>query len=99
MAWSHGIGGFARDVSSSGSRIVVPSAQHFRHRDADTHAVHVFDARRGHLADRSVAGIASSAAIRGGTLAAVEEPVAYHDEDVTRGTHRLHTWIDGESDR
>lgn len=99
VAWSHGIGGFARDVSSSGSRIAVPSAQHFRRRDADTHAVHVFDAGDGHLAERSIAGIASSAAIGDGTLAAVEEPVEYHDEEVTRGSHRLHTWIDGELER
>jgi len=92
VAWDHAIGGFARDVSSSGSKIAVPSAQHFRRRDADTHAVHVFDARDGHLAERSIAGIASSAAIGDRTLAAVEEPVAYHDEKLTRGDHRLHTW-------
>ena len=90
--WTHDIGGFARDVSSSGARVAVPSAQHFRRRDADTHAVHAFDAGDGHLAERSIAGIASSAAIGDGTLAAVEEPVEYHDEGVTRGAHRLHTW-------
>lgn len=92
VAWTHGIGGFARDISAAESQIAVPSAQHFRQRDADSHAVHLFDARDGQLAERSVAGIASSAAIGDGTLAAVEEPVAYHDEAATRGAHRLHTW-------
>ncbi|MBB6647418.1 PQQ-binding-like beta-propeller repeat protein [Halobellus ruber] len=95
VAWTHDIGGFARDVSASGSHVAVPSAQHFRRRDADTHAVHVFDACGGHLAERSVPGIASSAAIGAETLAAVEEPVAYHDEDVTRGSHRLRAWSVG----
>lgn len=99
VAWSHEIGGFARDVSASGSRIAVPSAQHFRRRDADTHAVHVFDACNGHLAERSVPGIASSVAIGDDTLAAVEEPVEYHDEGVTRGGHRLHTWAIEGADR
>ena len=92
VAWTCGIGGFARDASVSGSLIAVPSAQHFRQRDADTHAVHVLDARDGRLTERSVSGIASSVAIDDGTLAVVEEPVAYHDEDATRGAHRLHTW-------
>ena len=92
VAWAHGIGGFARDVSVSGTQVAVPSAQHFRRRDADTHAVHRFDARGGHLGDQSVPGIAAAAAIADGTLAVVEEPVEYHDEGVERGAHRLHTW-------
>jgi len=95
VAWTHQIGGFARDVSTSGSRVAVPSAQHFRRRDADTHAVHLLDAHGGHLAQRSVPGIVSGAAVGDGTLAGVEEPVAYHDEGVTRGAHRLHTWAAG----
>ena len=90
VAWTHRIDGFARDVSTSGSQVVVPSAQHFRRRDADTHAVHVLDARRGHLDSRSIPGIAATAAIADGTLAAVEVPVEYHDEGVERGAHRLH---------
>ena len=92
VAWTHEIGGFARDISVSGSRVAVPSAQHFRKRDADTHAVHVFDAGRGHLGRQSVSGIAAAAAIADSTLAAVEEPVEYHDEGVDRGGHRLYTW-------
>ena len=92
VAWSHGIGGFARDISVSGSQVAVPSAQHFRRRDADTHAVHIFDTDRGHLGDQSVPGIAAAAAIADGTLGVIEEPVEYHDEGVERGTHRLHIW-------
>ena len=99
VAWTHAVGGFVRDVSTAGPRIVVPSAQHFRRRDADTHAVHLLDARRGHLAARSVPGIAAAGALGDGRLAAVEEPVAYHDEGVTRGRHRLHTWAVGDAER
>ena len=92
VTWTHGTGGFARDISVSGSRVAVPSAQHFRRRDADTHAVHVFDTDRGHLGDRSVSGIAAAAALADGTLGVIEEPVEYHDDGVERGGHRLHTW-------
>lgn len=99
VAWTHGVSGFARGVSAAGPLIAVPSAQHFRRRDADTHAVHVFDAERGHLAERSIPGIAAAVAVEEGILAAVEEPVAYHDEGIERGAHRLHTWRVGASDR
>jgi hypothetical protein len=96
VAWTHDVGGFARGVSADGSLVAVPSAQHFRERTAKAHAVHLFDARRGHVASRSIPGIAAAAALGDGTLAVVEEPVAYHDEGVTRGAHRLHTWrVDG----
>ena len=102
VAWTHEIGGFARGVSASGSLVAVPSAQHFRERTADTHAVGLFDARRGHRGSRSIPGIASAVALAEDTLAVVEEPVEYHDEGVTHGAHRLHTWqVDGkrEGDR
>lgn len=99
VAWTHGIGGFARGVSTAGALIAVPSAQHFRRRDADTHAVHLLDAGEGHLASAPVAGIASAAAVGDGRLAAVEEPVEYHDEGVVRGAHRLHAWSVGAAER
>jgi hypothetical protein len=99
VAWTHAVGGFARGVSTAGPLIVVPSAQHFRRRDADTHAVHRFDARDGHLGTRSVRGIAAAVAVGGSRLAAVEEPVAYHDEGIERGAHRLHAWRLDTSER
>lgn len=92
VAWTHDVEGFARGVDASAGTVVVPSAQHFRDRSADTHAVHTFDGRDGHRTTRPVAGIAAAVAVDGGTLAVVEEPVAYHDEDETRGAFRLHTW-------
>lgn len=99
VAWTHGVGGFARDVSANGSLVAVPSAQNFRERTADTHAVHLFDSRRGHLDSRSIPGIASAAALGNDTLAVVEEPVEYHDEGITRGAYRLHTWQVDDGDR
>jgi outer membrane protein assembly factor BamB len=96
VAWAHDVGGFARGVAADGPLVAVPSAQHFRERTAGAHAVHLFDARRGHLGSRSIPGIAAAVALGDGTLAAVEEPVAYHDDDVTHGAHRLHAWrVDG----
>jgi outer membrane protein assembly factor BamB len=92
VAWTHGVGGFARGVAADGSLLAVPSAQHFRERTADTHAVHLLDARRGHLDSRPVPGIASAVDLADGVLAVVEEPVEYHDEGVTHGAYRLHTW-------
>ncbi|WP_251331261.1 PQQ-binding-like beta-propeller repeat protein [Haloplanus pelagicus] len=92
LTWTHPVGGFARDVAADGSLVAVPSAQHFRERRADTHAVHLFDADRGHLDSRSIPGIAAAVALDGDTLAVVEEPVEYHDEGVTHGAFRLHTW-------
>lgn len=96
IAWTHEVGGFARDVSANGSLVAVPSAQNFRERTSDTHAVHLFDARGGHRGSRSIPGIASASALGTDTLAVVEEPVEYHDENVVHGSYRLHTWkIDG----
>ncbi|WP_435066671.1 PQQ-binding-like beta-propeller repeat protein [Haloplanus sp. C73] len=96
VAWTHDVGGFARGLASDGSLVAVPSAQNFRERTADTHAVHLLDARDDHLDTESVAGIASAAALDGDTLAVVEEPVEYHDEGVTHGAYRLHAWqVDG----
>lgn len=96
VAWTHDVGGFARGISANGSLVAVPSAQHFRERTADAHAVHLFDAHRGHLDSQSIPGIASAAALGDGALAVVEEPVEYHDDSVTNGAYRLHTWqVDG----
>ncbi|GAB3317360.1 PQQ-binding-like beta-propeller repeat protein [Haloplanus salinarum] len=92
VAWTHDVGGFARGVAANGSFVAVPSAQHFRERSADTHAVHLLDATRGHLDSRSLPGVAAAVALGDDALAVVEEPVEYHDEGVTHGTHRLHAW-------
>jgi outer membrane protein assembly factor BamB len=96
-SWSHDVGGFARGVSTANGRVAVPSAQHFRRRSVDAHAVHLFDADEGHLETRSVSGIASAVALGGERLAAVEEPVAYHDDEHdAHGAYRLHAWRVGD---
>lgn len=90
--WSHDVRGFARCVVASGDLVAIPSAQNFRERDAKTHAVHVLESATGSLETRPIEGISSAGDLAGDRLAVIEEPVEYHDEGVTRGEYRLHTW-------
>ncbi|WIV66468.1 PQQ-binding-like beta-propeller repeat protein [Natrialbaceae archaeon AArc-T1-2] len=90
--WSHDVRGFARCLSADDGLVAVPSAQNFRERDADTHAVHLLEAGTGPLETRSIEGISTAVSLSGDRLAVIEEPVEYHDEGVTRGAYRLHTW-------
>lgn len=92
VAWSHDVRGFARGVSTSGDRVAVPSAQHFRERAAESHAIHLLDAGRGPLETRGTEGIPTAVSLADGRLVAIEEPVEYHDEGVTRGAYRFHAW-------
>ncbi|WP_276302208.1 PQQ-binding-like beta-propeller repeat protein [Halorussus lipolyticus] len=87
--WSSSVGGFAGEVVSSGERIAVPCAQHFRDRDAEAHGLRVFDAREGLVREIRAEGIVTAAALCDGRVAFVEEPVEYHDEDEVRGTYRV----------
>ncbi|RYJ14160.1 transcriptional regulator [Halogeometricum borinquense] len=89
--WTHSNGGFARAARSSDGRAIIPSAQNFRRRSAETHGVHTFDAEEGHVETDSIAGIPTAVAVGDDVLAVVEEPVEYHDEGVTHGAYRLHT--------
>jgi len=89
--WTRDTGGFARAAVAAGSRVFVPSAQHFREREADRHGVHTFDSTAGHVETEGLPGIPTAVAAGGGVLAVVEEPVEYHDEGVTRGAYRLRT--------
>jgi outer membrane protein assembly factor BamB len=88
--WSASVGGFAGEIAASGDRLAVPCAQQFRTRDPAVHGLHVFDLRNGRRVERDSPGIVTAAAVDGRTVAAVEEPVAYHDEDQRRGAYRLH---------
>ncbi|WP_135825098.1 outer membrane protein assembly factor BamB family protein [Halorussus ruber] len=87
--WSASVGGFACEVVSSGERIAVPCAQHFRDRDAEAHGLRVFDAREGLVREIGAEGVVSSAALSDGRVAFVEEPVEYHDEGEVRGEYRV----------
>jgi hypothetical protein len=82
------IGGFAGAVATDGGRIVVPGAQHLRDRDAAGHGLWVVGADG---SERTVEteGIVTAVAAADGRIAAVEEPVVYHDEGVERGAYRL----------
>jgi len=88
--WSSSVGGFATGIDASGGTVAVPSGQNFRRREADTHGCRLFDARDGHRETIETDGITTAAAIDGSAVAAIEEPVVYHDEGVEHGTYALH---------
>ncbi|UPV73865.1 PQQ-binding-like beta-propeller repeat protein [Halorussus limi] len=90
IRWESSVGGFVHGVATDGDRIAVPAAQHFRERDPNAHALSKFDVTDGRTAGRPISGVVTAAAIEDGRVAAVEEPVAYHDEDAVRGSYRLH---------
>ncbi|MDG5820304.1 PQQ-binding-like beta-propeller repeat protein [Natronococcus sp. A-GB7] len=87
--WDDSVRGFVHGLATDGSRIVVPCAQNFRDRDPDAHAVRRFDLESGPLEHERLEGIATAAAIEDGTVAAIEEPVTYHDDGRTRGEYAL----------
>jgi outer membrane protein assembly factor BamB len=87
--WTAPVGGFATGIGTDGARVAVPASQHFRDRDAATHALRTFTAE-GPTSDRTTDGIVTCAATADGRVAAVEEPVVYHDEGVEHGAYRLH---------
>ncbi|MFB6083289.1 MAG: PQQ-binding-like beta-propeller repeat protein [Halorientalis sp.] len=87
--WRAGVGGFATGIGTAGNHVAVPSAQHFRDRDADGHGLRVFDVADGPVSTLDTDGVVTAAALSGGSVAAVEEPVAYHDGVETRGAYRV----------
>jgi len=90
--WHADVGGFASELAAAGDRVVVPGAQHFRDRDADDHGLRVLDVADGPVGDRATDGIVTAVATADGDVAAIEEPVVYHDEGIERGAYRLH-WV------
>ncbi|MFD1589143.1 PQQ-binding-like beta-propeller repeat protein [Halorientalis brevis] len=88
--WRESVGGFATGIGTNGDRLVVPGAQHFRDRDADAHGFCVLDLADGLVRAVDTDGVVSAATLRDGLAAAIEEPVAYHDEERRRGRYRLH---------
>ncbi|WP_424018386.1 transcriptional regulator [Halorientalis pallida] len=87
-AWREPVGGFATGIGTAGDRIAVPSAQHFRDRDATCHGLQVFDAADGPVSALDADGVVTAAALDDEIVVAVEEPVAYHDETERRGAYR-----------
>jgi len=90
LLWDADTGGFVHSVGLDGDQLVVPSAQNFRVRNPETHGVRTFELSSGAEGRHSLEGIATAAAIDGDTVAAIEEPVEYHDEGLTRGSYALH---------
>ncbi|TQQ79244.1 transcriptional regulator [Halonotius terrestris] len=88
--WDADLGGFVHGVATAGSRLVVPCAQNFRVRDPAAHALRTFDLPTGETATHSFAGIPTAAAVDADSVAAVEEPIVYHDEGETRGSYAVH---------
>jgi len=89
QGWTADVGGFASEIGTDGVRVAVPGAQHFRTRDAESHGWRVCDTVDGPVAERRTEGIVSAVDLDGETVAAVEEPVVYHDEGTERGAYRL----------
>ena len=89
LLWDETVRGFVHGLDATDERIVVPCAQNFRVRDPATHAVRWFDLETGAGGVEGFDGIATAAAIDDGTIAAIEEPVTYHDDGERRGTYAL----------
>jgi len=89
LVWDDEVRGFVHGLAADDGRLVTPCAQNFRVRDPDTHAVRWFDLESGVSGYEHLDGIATAAAVDSGTVAAVEEPVEYHDEGETRGEYAL----------
>lgn len=87
--WSASVGGFAHSLGIETDKVAVPSAQQFRTRDPAVHGLRVFDVETGTATSHRTAGIVTAVALEGETVAAVEEPVVYHDEQRHRGAYRL----------
>ncbi len=89
LLWDDAVRGFVHGLAADGGRLVAPCAQNFRVRDPETHAVRAFDLESGPIGVERLEGIATAAAVGDGTIAAIEESVAYHDDGETRGEYAL----------
>lgn len=98
VRWRTETGGFSHGIDAAGDRVAVPVAQHFRERDPSVHGVRTFHVADGLAASTSTQGVTTAVALRDGvvveevdekSVAAIEEPVAYHDADSVRGRYCL----------
>ena len=88
--WDAPVGGFASGLGTDGPLLAVPGAQNFRDRDADDHALRLFDVADGPVGTLDTDGVVTAAAVSDRIAVAVEEPVVYHDEGRERGAYQLH---------
>ncbi|MFC4437222.1 MULTISPECIES: outer membrane protein assembly factor BamB family protein [Natrialbaceae] len=89
VLWDAAAEGFVHELATDGATVVAPCAQNFRVRNPDAHAIRWFDLEDGTVGRKRLEGIATGASVDGGTVAAIEEPVAYHDGDVTHGEYAV----------
>jgi len=95
IAWTTPIDGWlggietGRTAAAADGRIAVATGQHFRDRTPESHGVRLIDTGSGAATVRPLEGIGTALAVGEEAVAVLEEPISYHDEDRTRGTHRL----------
>lgn len=82
------VGGWVSELAGGPERLVVPRGQHFRDRDPSVHGVGVLGPA-GSTPVLDARGPVVAVDADGERIAAVEEPVAFHDGDQVRGRHRL----------
>ncbi|WP_425601209.1 PQQ-binding-like beta-propeller repeat protein [Haloplanus halobius] len=88
--WSASLGGFATGLVATADRVAIPVAQGFRTRDPEVHGVRIADVAAGDIRHVATDGITTAVAAADGRVAAIEEPVRYHDNGERRGAYRLH---------
>jgi len=88
--WRTSVDGFANGIGADGETVAVPCAQNFRERDPEGHGVTVFAVASGRHNRVDTDGVVTAVAVDDAGIAAIEEPVVYHDEGIERGGYRLH---------
>lgn len=90
--WHAPVGGWTSDLAATGSTLAAPCAQHFRDRDPATHGLRLYGLDDGPTGEYPIEGVATAAAFGDERIAAIEEPVEYHDGSAVHGEHRLHVF-------
>lgn len=88
--WDVDARGLTRELAGEDDRLLVPSAQNRWTRDPDVHGVQLFELGDGELRQVATDGIVTAAALSDELFAVVEEPIEYHDDEVTYGRYSLH---------
>lgn len=83
------IGGWVGTTVSVGDEVLIPCGQHFRDRDPSRHGLYSASADRTEQI-HSTAGPVTAVDGTDRLIAAVEDPVEFHDDDDVHGTYQLH---------
>lgn len=90
--WHATLDGWVNELAASGSTLATPCAQHFRDRDPAAHGLRLYDLDEGATGEYPIEGVTTATALDDGRVAAIEEPVEYHDGDAVHGEYRLHVF-------